>query len=286
MSQRLAAIAQRLGLGAADAQKVLQRSRALALPFSAPERPASGIGWQSGPPLHRLIDLPRGALSGPVQEDKARAHAVLKRLVAKHREERPAIDLREVDGLCSRGPLLDSRLSSFEELAASEACRKVRIISYKDFSKALGLALPDFERKATLRLRQADWHAERLFWDEESHPCEFACAVAYARRRGLEIRLPATIEHYHLQGSALDELQQRYHLLAIPTRAWSDPGFMGLLLDTGLPYARFGLFNSETPESLLLPKDHPQANAFGEGLREIGAPDLVAYLRACLSERD
>ena len=46
-------------------------------------------------------------------------------------------------------------------------------------------------------------------------------------------------------------------------------------------YARFGLFNSETPETLLLPKDHPQADEFGNGLRSIDAPDLLGYLRGC-----
>lgn len=282
MSQRLAAIAQRLGLGAADAFNVPQRTRALALCFNAPEHPAGGIGWQSGAPLYRLIDLPRGALSGPVQEDKARVHAVLKKLVGRRNESLPALDLREVNGLCTRGPLADNPLPDFEALATSDTCRKVRIISYKDFSKALGTALPGFERKTeALRLRQADWHGPRLFWEDDNHPCEFASAVVYARRRGLEISLPAKIEHFSLRREALYDLDRRFHMLAIPTQAWSDPGFMGLLLDTGLPYARFGLFNSETPESLLLPKDHAQAKDFGEGLRAIGAPDMVAYLRGC-----
>ncbi len=280
MSQRLAAIAQRLGLGAADAHKVPERTRALALCFEAPQRSAGGIGWQSGAPLYRLIDLPRGALSGPVQEDKARVHAVLKKLVGRRSESLPSLDLRLIDGLCVRGVLADSQLPDFEALAASDACKRVRIISYNDFSRVLGLALPGYERKSeTLRLRQADWHGARLFWEDDNQACELASAIVYARRRGLEITLPAKIEHFSLLPDALRDLDERFHMLAIPTQAWSDAGFMGLLLDTGLPYARFGLFNSETPESLLLPKDHPQARIFGEGLREIGAPDMVAYLR-------
>lgn len=284
MSQRLAALAQRLGLGPADAFKVPQRTRALALGFDAPRHLASGIGWQSGLPLYRLIDLPRGALSGPVQDDKARVHEALGKLIDRHGETLPDLDLRRVGGLLCRGPLGESPLADFETLAGSEAGRKVRIISYKDFSKALGLALPGFERKAeALRLRQADWHGERLFWENDEHPCEFACAVAYARRRGLEIVLPARIERFRLLPAALNELERRFHMLAIPTQAWSDAGFMSLLLDTGMPYARFGLLNSETPESLLLPKDHPQARAFGDGLREIGAPDMVALLRSCIA---
>lgn len=278
MTSRLAALAQRLGLGGTDAHNVAQRSRTLALPFAPLGAPVSGIGWQSGAPLYRLIDLPRGALSGPVQEDKARIHAVLKRLVGSHREEQSSLDLRLLDGLCQRA-LQDSPLTTLEALAQSEGCRKVKIISYNDFTKALGLALPGFERKASLQLRRASWHGDRLFWDDDNHACEMASAVVYARRRGLEITLPATVQRFELRTTVLDELDGGFHMLAMPATAWNDPAFMGLLLDTGLPYARFGLFNTETPESLLLPRDHAQANAFGEGLRAVGAADVVDYLR-------
>ena len=188
MAQRLAAIAQRLGLGNADLHKVSQRTRSLALSFSAPASPPSGIGWQSGAPLYRLIDLPRGALSGPVQEDKARAHAALKKLVGSRLLELHDVDLREVDGLCTRGPLANSALPDFEAVAAGDAGRKVRIISYRDFGKALGQALSGFERGVELQLRRADWHGQRLFLELDNHTEAFACAVAYARRRGLELR--------------------------------------------------------------------------------------------------
>ncbi|QRY78652.1 hypothetical protein JVX91_24195 [Pseudomonas sp. PDNC002] len=278
VTSRLAALAQRLGLGGADEHNVAERSRALTLPFEPLPDLVAGIGWQSGPPLHRLIDLPRGALSGPVQEDKARIHAVLRRLVSSYQEHLPAVDLRSVDGLCCRAQL-DSNLASLEELSNSDSCRRVRIISYNDFTKVLGVALPGFERKAPLQLRSAGWHGTRLFWDEDNHPCELANAAVYARRRGLEIVLPATIQRFELQAPVIDELARDFHMLAMPTRAWSDAAFMELLLETGMPYARFGLFNSETPESLLLPRDHPQSDAFGQGLRAAGAPDVIDYLR-------
>lgn len=278
VTSRLAALAQRLGIGATEGRNIAERSRSLSLPFEPlPDWPA-GLGWQSGPPLYRLIDLPRGALSGPVQEDKARIHAVLKRLVTSVREAHPAVDVRSIDGLCCRS-LLDSPLAGLEELSNCEQCRKVRIISYNDFTKVLGVALPGFERKAPLQLRSAGWHGARLFWDDDNHPCELANAVVYARRRGLEIILPATIQRFSLQSVVLDELARDFHMLAMPAKAWSEAAFMELLLETGMPYARFGLFNSETPESLLLPRDHPQSDAFGLGLREAGAPDVIAYLR-------
>lgn len=55
---------------------------------------------------------------------------------------------------------------------------------------------------------------------------------------------------------------------------------MGLLLDSRLPYARLSLLKTTgSPEFLLLPKEHPEATALGEGLRQAGAPDVLAYMR-------
>jgi hypothetical protein len=79
----------------------------------------------------------------------------------------------------------------------------------------------------------------------------------------------------------LAELRRRYHMLAMPVQAWSEPAFMSLLLDHGLPYARLSLLRyPNAPEFLLLPKDSPEANALGEGLRLAGAPDVIGHLEA------
>ncbi|OVZ31950.1 hypothetical protein CDO41_34230, partial [Pseudomonas aeruginosa] len=69
---RLSALANRLRLGAArsDGRELRERAAALELPFQPLRRPEPSVWWQAGPPLHTLVDLPRGALSGPVQEDK------------------------------------------------------------------------------------------------------------------------------------------------------------------------------------------------------------------------
>ena len=40
------------------------------------------------------------------------------------------------------------------------------------------------------------------------------------------------------------ELKQHYHVLAMPVQAWSDPAFMGVLLDNRLPYARLSLLRN------------------------------------------
>src|SRR5690606_34406333 len=149
-----------------------------------------------------------------------------------------------------------------------------------DFIRAISMALPRFLAGEQIQLRQATWRGERLFWSGEHNIEAFACAVAYARRRGLEATLPAELTVYRLSVGGLAELQARYHVLAMPAVAWSDPTFMGLLLENGIPYARLSLLRGQgAPEFLLLPKQSPEATALGEGLRLAGAPDVVAYLK-------
>lgn len=141
--------------------------------------------------------------------------------------------------------------------------------------------MPRFLAAEAVELRQASWYGERLFWAGEQHGEEFACAIAYARLRGLEVTLPAELTRYRLSASGLAELRRRYHMTAMPVQAWSEPAFMSLLLDNGLPYARLSLLRyPDAPEFLLLPKDSPEAHALGEGLRLAGAPDVIAYLEA------
>lgn len=279
LSARLGALAQRFGFAGHSTRQIFTRASALRLPFQALPKPEASIWWQSGPPLQRLINLPRGALSGPVQEDKAQAHAALIRLITQRQEQFDNLDLRLISGFSC---VDSSRLacSSFEEYAASDRCRSIRIISYKDFVKTISQTLPRFLAGEPITLRQANWHGEQLYWSGEQHLEAFACAIAYARRRGLQINLPAVLSRYQIDPVGLADLEQDYHMLAMPTQAWSDPAFMALLLDHGLPYARLSLMRSPgAPEFLLLPKAHEQARALGDGLLLAGAPNTVSYLQ-------
>lgn len=279
LSARLATLAQRLGLIRRGQRQILERASLLRLPFSPMPQVRDSIYWQDGPQLERLIDLPRSALSGPVQEDKAQAHAMLVRVIDTQQQQLTSLDLRLIDGLSTCNPE-QANHTSFEAFAASEPCRQVRIISYKDFVKSISQALPRFLAGERINLRQASWRGERVFWAGEQHSEAFACAIAYARRRELEVNLPAELSHYRLSEQGLNDLQQHYHVLAMPNVAWSDPAFMALLLDNGLPYARLALLGGpNAAEFLLLPKHSSEANALGEGLRLAGAPDVVAYLK-------
>lgn len=275
LASRLAALAQRVGLLGRGCKPIFERASQLRLPFS--EIPTFGdtICWLGGPPLQRLKDLPRSALSGPVQEDKADAHAALVQLIEVEHRHLEQFDLRLVDSLVH----CDGSYGSLEDYAASEACRQIRIISYRDFLKHLSKALPEYPHQS-LELFHAQWRGERLFWAGDSHPEAFASAVAYARLRGLEITLPAHITYYRINPDGLRDLQQRYHALAMPCAAWGDASFMQLLMEYEVPYARLSLLRTPgAPEFLLLPKHSPQACALGEGLLQAGAPDMLRYVR-------
>lgn len=279
MSARLAALAQRLGFSGRANRQIVARASALHLPFQALPPATQSICWQAVAPLQRLVDLPRSALSGPVQEDKAQAHALLARLVEQQQLHLENFDLRQINGLCCTDDT-PATCTSLEEFAASNSCKGIRIISYKDFLKVISLALPRFLAGEPINLRQASWQGERIYWSGEQHQPAFACAIVYARLRGLEISLPAELTRYQLKPAAIAELQQHYHMLAMPVQAWSDPVFMALLLDNGLPYARLSLLRTQgAAEFLLLPKADSAALALGEGLRLAGAADGVSYLQ-------
>ncbi len=279
VTSRIVKFAKRLGLTGQSPRQILEHASQLRLPFAPLTEPAPSIFWNDGPCLQRFVDLPRSALSGPIQEDKARARAALTRLVRREQSTHPVIDLRQIDGL--GGQSADgATYPTFEAFAATPACRQLRVISYKDFLRTITAALPDFQAQAPIELRQASWLGERIYWSGEHHAEAFACAIAYARLRGLEVNLPCELTDYRLDTSGLHALNNEYHAVTMPAQAWSDRHFMGLLLDAKIPYARLTLLrNANNSELLLLDKRQPAANALGEGLKLAGAPDMVRYLR-------
>lgn len=280
LSSRLIGLAQRLGLAKQPTRQILEQASQVRLPFPVLSGVPESIWWDNGPLLHRLIDLPRGALSGPVQEDKAEAHAYLSALVRKDVQHFDALDLRSIDGL-QGNPTELGDFNSFEQYAATEACRSIRIISYKDFLKVLQRPLPQFLNDHPVIINEAAWRGTRRFWAGEQQGDALACALAYARLRQLSISLPAEVHRYSLNNSALNALAEHFHMLAMPHQAWSDSNFMALLLNSRLPYSRLVLMRSSSAnECLLLPKRNSDAHALGEGLRIAGAADFVPYLQS------
>ncbi|WP_313514237.1 DUF6685 family protein [Pseudomonas sp.] len=281
---RLALLAQRFGLLARQ-RPMVERAGLMRLPFKALLAPQDSIWWQDGPPLERLVDLPRGALSGPVQEVKARAHQLLVRCVELHSQVLDAFDLRELDGVCAPRGEQAAHLH-LEDFAATPAGRAVRIISYKDFVKAISLALPRYLTGQQIEVRQADWHGNRLYWGGSQQAAAFCVALVYARRRGLQVILPALRQQYRLNVAGLAALDGAFHVLALPEEAWSQPQFMNLLLSNGTPYARIDQISPPgTPEWLLLPRADAAADALGSALRQAGAADIPGYLGSLRHQR-
>ena len=278
MSTRLAFLTQKLGLGGRSARQVLERAAELKLPFEPLTTTPESIWWRTGARLQDLPELPRSALSGPVQDDKAAAHAVLVMLVEQHVQALDSFDLRKIDGLAGSRNNRPA-FARLEDYLAGLEQRQVRIISYKDFVKAISLPLPNFLGAQPVELLQASWRGERIFWNGDQHLEAFASAIAYARRREMEVSLPAELTTYRISQRGLKKLDINYHMLAMPVQAWSHPGFMGLLVDSGIPYARLNLNNSpNAAELLMLPKHNAEAVALGEGLVLAGAPDVSAFL--------
>lgn len=281
LSTRLSSMARRLGLAPRGHDWLTEQAARLQLPFAPLPAMPDSVWWPDGAPLQRLADLPRGALSGPVQEDKACAHAALCALVRLEERELSEFDLRWIDGLGTRPPLDVQTCRRLEDYAATPACRGIRLISYKDFTRALQQALPPQPTDA-LHLRQASWRGERYFHDGERDPAALACAVAYARRRGLTMHFRARLSEYRLSRCGLDKLDRSHHVLAMPVETWSDARFMRLLL-AGMPYARLSLLREPgAAEFLLLPRQHEASDALGAGLRQAGAADVIGWLRRLL----
>ncbi|TWI53860.1 hypothetical protein IQ22_02471 [Pseudomonas duriflava] len=280
LSARFLAFTQRLRLGQ-NAGRILHRASRLELNFTALPPPSETVWWDEGLPLYHLIALPRGALSGPVQDDKAPAYELLNQLVQTRQISYPSFDLRWINGLYTRTPIAASTpISSFEELVATPECRPhARIISYRDFERTLSQALST--GPLPLQLREANWRGSRLFWHgPEQHVCAFAGAVAYARLRGLEYLLPAELTSYYVDQKAVETLGAAFHVLAVHSSSWNERSFVKLLIDNAIPYARLTLPSEAEPlEWLLLPRQSPLSDALGQGLLMAGAPDVLERLR-------
>jgi len=271
-SHLLGSVSRFLGYGDYRLRQIYRRAASLRLPFTEPPKIAPNIWWSSAG-LASLANLPRSALSGPVQEDKALAYQALRSLVSERQETCEQLELRQIDGLAGTPGEPFNRL---EDLVLGHPCRRFRIISYQDFERVIRLALPRFPQEP-IYLLSTDW-IERLFWAGTREREAFACAVVYARVRGLNVSLPAQVTRYQLDKSGFNHLRGQYHALFMPNEAWTTPGLMHLLLETEMPYARLAKVHPNYQEVLLLPRNRQRSNALGLGLRKAGAFDAAQWL--------
>lgn len=248
------------------------------LDFPKPQLPSVSIHWKQNLNLQHLINLPRKALSGPVQEDKAAAHRFLQNIVTAEEYTLSLFELRDIYGVDLNLPEA-LHYESLEDIAGSELCRTIRIISMRDFSRVLNQAVPNFEQKKTIHLNSASWLGLKYFWASELNSPELVSAIVYARRRGLSLQKAAKVQRATLNEIAIKNLQQFYHALVMPSNAWSENTFMQYLVNSRVPYARLPLFRGKNPiEILLLPRSEPPSDTLGQGLRKAGAQDAADFL--------
>lgn len=273
VSAKLTTFAQRLGLKSSVPAEFRQRVAELELSFPRFLAPTDSIWWQAAPSLHELYELPRGALSGPVQEDKAQAHQALCKLIYRQQWELDAVDLRSINGLISTQHN-EPHFSSLDAYNAAQ-CRHIRIIGINDLNRVLqGLD------EGPWILNEASWRGIRLFWSNPAHNQAIASASAYARLRKLCIERSAVVNSYTLNSEGIAGLGQQFHVLCMPNHAWHHEAFMTLLVGQQLPYSRLSLQRgTQAGDCLILPKQHPHANTLGQGLLALGAEDFCEYLR-------
>lgn len=248
------------------------------LDFPMLDLSSPSIHWNKNVHLLNLVNLPRRALSGPVQEDKADAHALLKNVVTSEEYELAKFDLCDMYGFNTG----DSGLLPYENLdrmTSSEVCRCIRIISMRDFEKVLNEVIPGFADTPVVELYASELLGLNYFWSDEQNTEKLACLIVYARRRGIPLQVAAKVTKAVVSRSALRFLSDCYHVLAMPASAWSDKSFMRYLIDFPVPYVRLPISRgSNQTEVLLLPRQSTNANILGEGLIAAGAQDAAMFL--------
>lgn len=254
-------------------QAELQAS--LQLKFPVLRIPDISMHWSQAMTLQSLVNLPSNALYGPDQKDKADAWELLKQLVENEILFMNAFDLRELHGLNhNQDEFL--QYENWDDLSRSAICRQVRIISIRDYDRALAKATNEEQGAQLLTTR---WFGDRYFWAREQNSCEFIASLVYARLRGLPMVYPVQIRRIQINEEALAKLQQHYYMLALQPDAWADSAFMHYLVNHKIPYARLPLLRGPGGfEAILLPRNNPLSSSFGQGLQAAGAQDLCEFL--------
>jgi len=237
--------------------------------FTTPKINPNSIWWQNAPKIHALAHLQRGSLSGPIQEIKTNVRDMLIKLFVVEKISQK-VALKNITGLC--GNIVgDAECSSMETLAVSEHCKKIHIISNLDFQKKLDRIIP----KNHIELVSAEWLNPHYFWQSKKNNLDFACVVAYARKRQIALELDANIKHYYVSRRGLAALQTNYFVLAMNDAAWRNPKLMSILFEQELPYVRLPLLF----DALILPKKDSSSYKLGRDLLASNAIDIITLLK-------
>lgn len=250
-------------------------ARALRLEYPLLAPPVPSIHWNHTLNLKQLANLPTNALYGPVQQDKAEAHGYLSKIASIEVQSISAFDMRGLYGLNHEHNSLLLH-DSWESMAQAAECRHIRIISMRDFNRVLSIAIG---KSQSVDLLSTAWEADKFYWADPQNSAELIAALVYARRRELPVNLPVRLHRIRTNAASIRELKKHYHTLCMPTAAWTDPVFMNYLVAHKVPYARLPLsLGRLSIQTILLPRSHPRADTFGNGLLLAGARELSDFL--------
>lgn len=233
------------------------------------------IHWSQTLHLQQLANLPSNALYGPVQEDKAEAYRFLSKTVSIEMQAIRSFDMRGLYGLNHENKALLA-YDSWEAMAKSAQCRHIRIISMSDFKRALAGAVG---KNQNIDLLSTAWEAGKVYWADTQNSAELIAALVYARRRELAVNLPVHLYRIRTHHAAIKELKKNYYSLALPTAAWNDPAFMDYLMTYRVPYVHLPIcLGRLSAQTILLPRNNINSNAFGTALQQAGAQDIANFL--------
>lgn len=251
----------------------IMRTLHLDFPRIAPPQPS--IHWSQCLHLQQLANLPSNALYGPVQEDKAEAYRFLSKTVSIDMQPVSSFDMRGLHGLNHENEALLS-YDSWEAMAQSAQCRHIRIISIRDFNRALSVAIG---KNQNVDLLSTAWEADKVYWADTQNTAELIAALVYARRRELPVNLPAHLYRIRTHPAAINDLKKHYHSLVMPVAAWNDPAFMNYLMTYRIPYVRLPISIGQLcAQTILLPRNNLNSNTFGTALLQAGAQDIADLL--------
>jgi len=245
--------------------------------FSPPVINQHTIWWNAtNLKLYSLVDLPRNALSGPIQEAKAELRdKLIKTFLAENINT--DIDLRDLHGIYGN-ILSNTDHQSFEEFVKSDDCKKAGIISQKDLQSTLN-RIPNISNNKPLKLVSAEWLDNKLFWHGNKQIINLVCAVVYARKRKIELIYNANIRNYYVSRKSLIDIGTNYHVLAMPENAWRNHQLMSILFDEQLPYVRLPLLF----DALILQKRHQTSYELGIKLLQSGATDIIKVIEGLIN---
>lgn len=225
--------------------------------------PGSLIGWQSSGGEYKSFQAHLPSLAALGQRDKIPGWTC---------------DIRDVTGLNAS----KATLSDFADMDAFVARQSPELIA--EISDARLNANLAHDQIRILPGNSSDYFVRplwdgRLFLMNSGGSHHFAAARYIASRIDRRVPLEGTLYTYAVNGSALQDLRERFDLYAVSNDAELSTGFHHAMASFGATYLRRPLpAPHELAQAIFLPKSQPRSLRASNVLRDAGAFDLGRHL--------